>query len=201
MNGSSSTLHRPVPERRRWTWLFRPNPLRRRTDKVQAAVLALCALVAAAAVPLVTLLALHVHRTTAEDLHAARQGATQTTATTTGVGRSPLGSSGPISTTVTVPARWTTTTGDLRTGMIQAPADTPPGTDEQITIGTDGRYLPKGATQGSTVVIPIVFGVTILAVALLTCTLIYGAITGLLERRRAAAWGSAWEEFARTSTT
>lgn len=198
MNGSSSTLHRPVPERRRWTWLFRSNPLRRRTDKVQAAVLALCALAAAAAVPLITVLALHVQRTTAEDLHVARQGATQTVATTTGVGQSPLGSSGPISTTVAAPARWTTSTGDLRTGMIQVPADTLPGTDQQITISPDGRYLPKGTTQGSTVVIPIVFGVTMLAVALLTCTLIYGAVSGLLERRRAAAWGTAWEKFART---
>ncbi|WP_427893444.1 Rv1733c family protein [Kribbella sp. GL6] len=199
MNGPSSTLHRPVPERRRWTWLFRPNPLRRRTDKVQAGVLALCALAAAAAVPLITLLALHVHRTTADDLHAAQQGATQTTATTTGVGQSPLGSSGPISTTVAAPARWTTTSGDLRTGMIQVPADTPAGTDEAITIGADGRYLPTGSTHGNTVVIPIVFGATMLAVSLLTCTLVYGGITGLLERRRAAAWGSAWEEFARTS--
>ncbi|GAA1598734.1 Rv1733c family protein [Kribbella karoonensis] len=199
MNGSSSTLPRPVRERRRWTWLFRPNPLRRRTDKLQAAALAFCALVGAAAVPLVTLLALHVHRTTDADLHTAQQGATQTIATTTGAGRSPLGSSGPTSPTVAAPARWTTTTGDLRTGMIQVPADTPPGTNQQITITSDGHYLSKASAHGSTVVIPIVFGVTMLSVALLTCTLIYGAITSLLNRHRAAAWDTAWEDLARIS--
>lgn len=83
--------------------------------------------------------------------------------------------------------------------MIQVPADTPPGTEEQITVTSDGNYLSEASTHGSTVVIPIVFGVTMLAVSLLTCTLLYGAVSGILERRRAAAWGDAWAEFSRMS--
>lgn len=199
MYGSSSTLHRPAPGRRRWTWLFRPNPLRRRTDKLQAAALALCTLVAAATVPLITLLALHVHRSAVAELQLAEHGITQTTATTTGTGQSPLGSSGPISPTVAAPARWTTATGDLRTGWIQVPADAPPGSEQQISISTDGRYVPS--THSSTVVIPTIFGLTMLAVAVLLCTLTYRGILTILDRRRAAAWANAWAELSRTSAS
>ncbi|GAA3096660.1 hypothetical protein JOF29_004266 [Kribbella aluminosa] len=199
MNGSSSTLHRPVPGRLRWTWLFRPNPLRRRTDKLQAATLALCTLVAAATVPLITLLALHVHRSAVADLHLAEHSTTQTAATTTGTGQSPLGSSGPISSTLAAPARWITPTGDLRTGWIQVPADTPPGTERQITITADGRYLPS--THNSTVLIPTIFGLAMLAVAVLLCTLTYRGILTILERRRAVAWDAAWADLSRTSAS
>ncbi|MGZ0145984.1 Rv1733c family protein [Kribbella sp. WER1] len=200
MNGSSSTLHRPVPGRRRWTWLFRANPLRRRTDKIQAAVLAACTLVAAAAVPLITVLALHVQRSTVDDVRATQQNSTQTTATTTGPGQSPLGSSGPVSPTLAAPARWTTPTGDLRTGFIQVPADTPPGTDRQITIAGDGHYVSKASAQTSTVVVPIIFGMTLFAVTLLVCFLTYNIISTVLERQRATALTNEWAELSRTSS-
>ena len=90
-----------------------------------------------------------------------------------------------------------TATGEVRTGWIQVPADVPVGTQLQIGIAGDGRYLPKAPTRGDTVVVPAVFGVAMLAVTILVCTLTYRGFVRLLERRRAAAWDEAWAAFAR----
>ncbi|MFH9011763.1 hypothetical protein ACH4C6_10325 [Streptomyces sp. NPDC017943] len=187
----------PPPEDlpRLMLWRWRRNPLRRRTDLIQAWIgLGLLLAVLAATPAVVTLARDLAHRhysRTAQQQAATRQ---ETTAVLLhDAPRHPEpGSPEARKTLYPVTVRFTDPLGRTRTAETDVQPQLPAGTTLRVWAGTDGRLTdpPLTAEQirsrsvGSAVIATLAFYAT--------GTLAYGVAHRTLQRRNLAAWDTAW---------
>lgn len=168
------------------------NPLRRRTDRVEALIFGGLVVAAAAGAPLAAITAsgwahagatraAHVQQETRHQVQAvllAPPGAVISGYTVTG--RTPAA------------AAWTAPSGVQRTGQISVPADSTQGT--AITVWTDqaGNVISPPLTPAQ-IADQSTFAALITAAAILLALLLTAVATRLLaNRRRMAAWTADW---------
>lgn len=166
------------------------NPLRRRSDRIEAAVVVAAVLLALAALPAALAVGTRVHR------HYLAVSATQAAAerhvTATllePAGTIPMGSA---DSTVAVRARWFQPPGVRHVGTVRAAESTPAGTRVRIWTDPAGNLVnpPLSADQAWSRGVFAGFAATLVAVGLLA-TLV--AIVRLrLDRVRYAAWTDEW---------
>ncbi|MFI7693711.1 hypothetical protein ACIBQ6_31910 [Nonomuraea sp. NPDC049655] len=182
MNAAMLRIRRHRPDR---------NPLRRRSDRLESAGLAVAVLL----VLLSVWPAVLAGRITYEGgLREARVGPgfrQQVTATALREPRPVRPSFGEAATTM-VPASWTTPAGVARTGQVQVPAGTRAG--QTVPLWIDGEGDPTTPPPSRTDVV--LRGVGMAAfVQVLAFLLVLGAVVALrrlLDRRRYADWDAAW---------
>jgi len=164
------------------------NPLRRRSDRIEATFL-LVAIVAF--VPLATvaaiLLASWTHSAGAAE---QRAGSALTPVTAVLVQRVPM-ERRPAASWLWVKGRWVAD-GRSHLGLVSAPPGSQPGKRLQIWVDRAGKAQPEPLTTGDvTARVVLVSAISPLAVAL-GLWLCWRALKRTLDRRRMAAWGRAW---------
>ncbi|MEU3948812.1 hypothetical protein [Streptomyces sp. NPDC029526] len=177
--------------RRVWFWRWRRNPLRRRSDVVEAWLLLatlVCGLVLACAGALAAAGA--VDASLAERrAHSHAVGAVLTEDAARAL-PAPAPEEG--DTRVWTKVRWTAPDGTARTGMARADADAKAGTEVTVWTDREGRLVsePPGGAEArfQTVMAGATVGVTAGGLALIAGWVLR---TRLL-RRRTAEWESAW---------
>jgi hypothetical protein len=164
------------------------NPLRRGSDRVETAVLALLVITFLAAAPFAALASGSWTLTRAHQAQLAQQASSYHVSARVLT----LESQGSAFGDPEAQARWTAHDGKVITGDVIVPLDTTPGSIRQLWTTADGQ-LTNPPLQGSQVTgqayVAEGFGVFALAVLL--------AITGLvtrwtLDKRRIAAWDAEW---------
>jgi len=168
------------------------NPLRRRSDRVEAFIFGGLLVAAAAGAPVAAVTGGHWALASAQQAaRIERETSHQVRAVLLAVpGTSPSGYS--VTATVAAQARWTTPAGTTRTGEIPVPAASFRG--EFYTIWTDSTggltHAPMTAAQISD---EGTFG-TVLAVVLtlMTAGVVAGFTRLVVNRRRIAAWDADW---------
>ncbi len=168
------------------------NPLRRRIDRVQAALTLLLVAAFLTALPLLTAVAGHWARTVGMGQEHAERAWRQVTAI---VVRGPAtGRHGAFSAwgTVRAKARWTAPDGRERSGMVPVTAGTRAG--GTFLLWVNGRGLPTGppmraVEQGQQAALAELVTLSVLSV---TACLIADTGRILLDRRRLAAWEKEW---------
>lgn len=164
------------------------NPLRRRTDRVEAMFLlfAVVAFVPLAAVATI----LTASWTHSAGIGEQRAGATLTQVTAVLVKPVPAARP-PASPLAWAQARWVAS-GRVHLGVVPALRGSPPGTRVPIWVDRTGRIQSAPPTAGQiTSRVAAVAVMTPLAVAL-GLWLSYRVLRRSLDRRRLAAWGRAW---------
>jgi hypothetical protein len=174
------------------------NPLRRRTDRAEVAMMAALALIFLVAAPLLGLMVGGSIRTAGAERQQAEAGWRQVTATVQPrqprSGGRPAGQGSPAGQGNSVPAlaRWTAPDGQPRRGWVPAPAGAPAGTSVRVWVSRSGSLtgppLQTAQVQGQEAIAGVA---TVYVVGLLVCL---AGVSGryLLQRRRLAAWERAW---------
>lgn len=158
------------------------NALRRRSDRTEAAVIALILIVFLAVAPLVAMLG--------SDLaYGGVHGATQVHAVVLGnlpdLSVEPYGGQ----TQLYARARWALPTGGHRTGQILAPAGAVAGSKVTVWIDSQGNpMLPPDQLAVTRAAAACLAVLTASALAAAGCL----AVRGLTDRRRLAAWEAEW---------
>jgi hypothetical protein len=193
MRQSRATEPRPPRAlwlRRRWP---DHNPLRRTSDRVEAAIVAAALVLFLAGAPLLALFAWHWAEGAALRVqHRQQTSWHQVSAVLLASARPPvdIGYGGVVGSEVR--ARWTAPDGTARTGEVPAPAAAHAGSAVRIWVDQSGAQTgpPLRDDQASSqavlacVLAPFVLGTVLLCAASLA---IY-----LLDRRRLAAWAADW---------
>ncbi|MEV0593199.1 Rv1733c family protein [Nonomuraea cavernae] len=165
------------------------NPLRRRADRLETSGGVVAVLLVLVSLWPAVLAGRHSYETNAREASTSRQvEATLLEDAPTG-GR--LGWDG-AAPEVSVKARWTTRTGEARTGLVPAPALTRAGAT--VPVWLDGGGAPASPPlSGTQIRIRAVTtsGLVVLVTALL-CAGAFAALRWVLDRRRLAAWDAAW---------
>ncbi|WP_350277900.1 hypothetical protein [Kribbella sp. HUAS MG21] len=171
---------------------FAPNPLRRKEDRLEAALL-LGALVAALLViPAAAVLATTVRDNSASA--AARQRAVLRPAqarTLDGTADAQLGQS-----TTPVRVQWFDAAGTAREGRHDVPIGTAVGTELQIWLDRTGQLARAPRTPAGSAALGGVAGVTASTLAWLFLFASYRLCRRPLDRRRTQAWEREWEQIA-----
>ncbi len=166
------------------------NPLRRRYDRIGAAIAAVLlaaflagapasALVAGRSAYAAALYTEHAHGTVRHHVSAVMLGSAPESA-------------GPDALPVPVQAHWTAPDGRTRTGMITVLGGTPAGTTEWVWTDMSGR-LTGPPQPGTSPLAPAILTGVFAVLGLATLLLCAGAAAHfLLERRRLAAWEAEW---------
>ncbi len=176
----------------RWLGLDR-NPLRRRSDRAEASIMA--ALLAAFLIgaPLAAITAGHLaHAASLRVLHA-QQAWHRVPATL--IDTAPKDSSFMYESKsfAWVRARWTAPNGSVRVGEVPAPGGTKAGQTVRISVDGAGRETSLPLTSAQ-IVDRVMAGVVFAPIALAVLLLSVGAVAcRLLERRRLSGWEAAWE--------
>jgi len=167
------------------------NPLRRRSDRIEGIVLLLLSAVFLAAVGGAAFLGLGFCRsqdTAAADLHPAvavlSRGAPET---------------GTLGLLADAPARWRAPDGQQRSGVlttITVPgiAGAPAGARVRIWVTAAGQPAQPPPGQIAVVITAVMVGLSALGGAGITLVLCYFLCRRALDRRRLAAWESAWAQ-------
>lgn len=162
------------------------NPLRRRSDRIEAAVVALLLLGLVAGAPAVTLtagswaygLGMRAERAQQAERHQ--------------VPATPLESAPLGPWPVQVEARWTAPDGTPRTGLISVPGGTAAGSTVTVWTDASGRLAAKPLRHSAVIALAAFASVW---AALMTGLLLLGAwrwSRRRLERRRMSAWEADW---------
>jgi hypothetical protein len=170
------------------------NPLRRASDRLQAAVVAAALLAFLIGGPLIAIGAGHWAGAIASRVQRAQQASwRQVPAVLLANAGSSLsvGYSGVAA--AEVRARWTAPDGEVRTGEVPAPAGTVKGATVRIWVDSTGQLTgpplrPDQATGQAflaAVTAPLVLGFVILCLASVTLR--------VLDRRKMAAWDADWQ--------
>jgi len=186
------------PRMPRWLWLrgLWPdhNPLRRTSDRVEAAIVATALIVFLVGAPLVALFAGHWAAAAAHRVQRDQQGSWhQVTAVLLANASSTVDIGYGAVDTSEVRARWTMPDGTVRTGDVSAPAAARKGSTVRIWVDQSGAVTgpplrPQQATGQAvlaTVVAPFVLGTVLICATSLALQ--------LLDRRRLAAWDADWQ--------
>ncbi|MFI6923035.1 hypothetical protein ACIBIZ_24035 [Nonomuraea spiralis] len=182
MNATMLRIRRHRPDR---------NPLRRRSDRLESAGLVVAVLLVLISVWPAVL----AGRITYEGgLRNARVGPgfrQQVTATLLREPRSVRAAFGE-SAASTVPARWTTPAGVVRTGRISAPAGTRAGQSVPLWIDHEGDPTTPPPSRTDIVLRGVGMALFTLLLAMLLVAGLLAALLRLLDRRRYAEWDAAW---------
>ncbi|HKS49659.1 MAG TPA: hypothetical protein VJT49_32020 [Amycolatopsis sp.] len=188
---------------RQWR-LLRPgrNPLARRCDRIEAAVLILAVVLCLAAIPLVILLGASVHARQSEVARAQAAERHQAMAVTlTDVGPAAANDTPAAATTAEqTPVQWGLPDGGARTGVVSVASATPAGSLVPIWLDRNGDVTTAPMSPVKAVALASGFAVLAwigIAVAVVVLT---RAVRVLLDRSRAAAWSREWELFSRKSS-
>ena len=166
------------------------NPLRRPSDRVEAAVLALLAIVFLVGAPLATIAASSWALAVAHRTELAQQASwTRVNAVTLATAPSQGNANG---LDAQVLARWTAPDGKVAKAEVPVPPGTPAGTKVPVWTTRDGQLtvapLQDSQVQGDTL-----FGGIGGALAVtVTVTLTWVVVRRMLDRRRMAAWDAEW---------
>lgn len=170
------------------------NPLRRASDRVQAAVVAVALLVFLIGGPLIALGAGHWAAAIASRVERAQQASWRQVPAVLLVNAGQTMSVGYGGVTATqVRARWTAPDGEVRTGDVAAPPGTLKGATVQIWVDSTGEQTgpplrhdqATGQTVLAAVTAPLLLGVVTLCLA--------SVAIRILDRRRLADWDADWQ--------
>jgi hypothetical protein len=168
------------------------NPLRRTADRVEAAVLALLAVVFLAGAPLAALAGGSWAAAASRSTQRAESSWRPVQATLLGSAPKPVSAAGQGSPEALVRARWLAPDGLWRTGQVYAPGGARAG--RTVTIWTDrfGHIVGYPLQHTDVVIRSLLIG--LLAVCLLAALLagVWLVARLLLDRRRLAAWDMSW---------
>ncbi len=185
----------PRPPRALWlrAWWPDHNPLRRTSDRIEAAIIAAALVLFLAGAPLAALFAWHWADASALRVHQRQQSAWHQ------VGAVLLARPRPITdigyggvTGAEVRARWTAPDGTVRTGQVPAPASARAGSTVRIWVDRSGMLTgpPLRAEQAAgqamlaSLLAPFVLG------TVLSCAVSLGV--HVLDQRRLAGWAAEW---------
>ncbi len=169
------------------------NPLRRRTDRIEAAITAVIIATLLTAGPLAAILAGQLtYRADMRELRAQQASRYRTTAILLSL---PVPLSSPVPgyfPGLQARARWTAPDGSVRTGLVSAPAGARPGSTVTVWEQASGRLTgpPVTPVEVTGDVVMAVF-LAVLGLCLLLEIALALARTAL-ARRRAAAWEAEW---------
>ena len=168
------------------------NPLRRRSDRIESAVVLGAIVLALASVPLaleIGSLVYHDNLAVVAAQHAADRQIPATLLENAAIDASATGP-----TTVPVTARWTRPDGRSAVGQIRAPEDTPVGSVVRIWTDPAGNPIDPPLTEGQAWGRgALAFVATVLGLG----ALLAGAacvVHSLLNRRRIADWEAEWRQ-------
>jgi hypothetical protein len=187
MGGKSRAAARPL----RWLarLLITPSRLRRRSDRVEGAIVVLLSaafLAAAAAAPLIGARFYHEQRAAATELHPATAVLTQN-----GPASTSLASGGEAA------ARWQAPDGQPRSGMLSAstvPLLWNARKGDRVAVWLTASGQPQSQPPGpfGALLASIVITAAIVSVAAIAAFSCYWLGRLMLDRRRLAAWASEW---------
>jgi hypothetical protein len=165
------------------------NPLRRATDRAEFAVVALLLVAFLIAAPLTALAA--VDWAASSGLRAERAGLHQVPAVLLHDASAPAGSLGFPAPALQALARWSGPTGP-RTGMVYVLPGARAGST--VLVWTDRAGSLTAAPPGATDLAELEFLAVVAAPAVLALVLLSARViaTGILDRRRLAAWDADW---------
>ena len=190
-----SRAEQPRPPRALWLrarWPDR-NPLRRASDRVEAAIVAAALVLFLAGAPLLALFAWHWADAAALRVQHHQQSSWHRVSVVLLANARPMvdiGYGGVAGSEV--PARWTAPDGTLRTGDVPAPATARAGSTERIWVDESGaptgpplrNMQATGQAMLASVLAPFALGTVLLCIVSLA---VY-----ILDRRRLAAWAADW---------
>ncbi|MEV6587087.1 Rv1733c family protein [Streptomyces acidicola] len=173
-----------------WLWRWRRNPLRRRSDRIEAWVV-LAAWTFTVLGGVVT--GLLATRSVEQNLDRQRIEWRPVVAQLTEDAPGAAASSAPGSTRVWAEVRWTARDGSTRTGQTRVAPASAVGTPVTVWTDSDGRMVTEPATRSEARVrsslIGVLVGVTAAGVPFVGGRL----VRGRLERRRMEEWDEEWE--------
>jgi hypothetical protein len=176
-----------------------PNPLARRWDRIEAALLSAVVTGAVLAVPVAAFLGTSSYAdqvATAAREHLTRHRATATMLADAAPPMAISEGGGVITDTSTVPARWTLPGGIVRTGTVNAPCGSRAGATVPIWLTSTGDQSPPPLTHADAVTAGVLTGAfTWLAATSLLAGLHRGGRV-ILDRRRTTQWDRDWEKAA-----
>ncbi|MFB9629757.1 Rv1733c family protein [Nonomuraea helvata] len=175
---------------KRWVRGHRPdgNPLRRRSDRLESAALAMAALL----VLLSVWPAVMAGREAYEE--ARHAGAARRTVEATLLADAPVTrlSFGEVSRGGLTSARWTAPSGLERTGQVPAPSLAKAGAKVRIWVGPDGRRVAAPPSPAELRVTAVVTALLFVTVAAAIALLAFAGFRRVLDRGRYRAWEAAW---------
>jgi hypothetical protein len=187
MTGKCRAAARPL----RWLarLLITPSRLRRRSDRIEGAIVVLLSaafLAAAAAAPLIGARFYHAQRAQAAELHPATAVLTQNGPTSTSL--APGGQAA---------ARWRAPDGQLRSGMLSAssvPLLWNARKGDRVAVWLTASGQPQSQPPGpfGALLASIVITAAIVSIAAIAAFSFYWLGRLALDRRRLAAWASEW---------
>ncbi|HUK70198.1 MAG TPA: hypothetical protein VLW50_15830 [Streptosporangiaceae bacterium] len=176
----------------RWLGLDR-NPLRRRSDRAEASIIAALLGAFLVGAPLAAVSAGHLAQAASMRVRHTQQAWHRVPATL--IDNAPKDSSFMYESTTFawVRARWTAPDGSVRVGEVPTPGGTTAGHTVRIWIDGAGRETSPPLTSAQ-LVDRVVAGVIFAPIALAVLLLSVGAVAcRLLERHRLSGWEAAWE--------
>jgi hypothetical protein len=187
MGGKSRAAARPL--RRLARLLVTPSRLRRRSDRIEGAIVVLLLaafLAAAAAAPLIGVRFYHARRAAAAELHPATAVLTQNGPTSTSL--APAGEAA---------ARWQAPDGQPRSGMLSAstvPLLWNARKGDRVAVWLTASGQPQSQPPGpfGALLASIVITAAIVSVAAIAAFSCYWLGRLVLDRQRLAAWASEW---------
>jgi hypothetical protein len=183
----------------RWTtrcvrrYRFDRNPLRRRSDRIEAiaVIITLLALLASVWPAVLVARVVYQHGVVAERVEPGVREAVTAVLLEDAASTSAVSSHGAVL-GVKAKARWYLPDGQLRTGVVSVPAHARAGSTLEMWIDSSGRPTAAPRTHPQTVADTVVagFGVLTGAAGLLCLNLLL--VRWLLDRRRYVEWDRAW---------
>lgn len=168
-------------------------PLARRSDRAEAGLLGVLAVLVLAALPLGAVVGGRVVAT--EDRIAAYQQATRHPATAVLLADAPadaaLAGDGLGAPRIPVPARWSTPAGD-RVGTVPAEPGKRAGSTVPIWVDRSGRRVARPASRLDATVNAVTTGLGVPILTLLAAGAALTAVRRLLDRARIGAWEREW---------
>ncbi|MDT0381567.1 hypothetical protein RM572_22670 [Streptomyces sp. DSM 42041] len=180
----------PTTRIRLWRW--RANPLRRRSDQVEAWVLLLALVAGVVGGALATLVTWGVARGTAEDQRTERLRVSAVVMEDADPQSRETFYKAPGADTSRVPVRWTAPDGTVRSGSAEVPDGSRAGTSVPLWVAPDGSQTapPAGAAMAalqSGICAALAGGAVVALVCVAQAT-----VRGGLDRRRARQWEREW---------
>jgi hypothetical protein len=177
---------------RRWRW--RPNPLKRRSDRLEAWAVLCAFLVSAVGGTVLALLAWSAALDVAEEQRAERQRVAAVLTKAADPDARETFYQAPDADTSRAPVRWTAPDGTARHGMAEVPDGARAGASVPVWIAPDGSQTapPAGAGMAhfQAGICALLASGTLIA---LVCAG-HAGVRAALDRRRADAWERAWAE-------
>ncbi|HVW40617.1 MAG TPA: hypothetical protein VHC18_04640 [Amycolatopsis sp.] len=174
------------------------NPLARRSDRVEAALLLVVVLGLLLALPFAALVGTHTYggqHALADQQRATRHQATATLiedAPTSAAASDGVYVNGGIETTTGVHATWTVAGGAEKVGTITADPGTPAGAKVPVWLSDSGEPVPAPMTASDVTTTSMLAGIFTWLIAALALAGLYWATRLILDRRRSARWDREW---------